>query len=253
MDRLGTEQAFHDQQAQARAATFALYPQLLQVDDDAYLDHETWIRHAFDCLGDVRGLEVLDLGCGHAMASVVLARRGASVTAVELSAAYLQEASRRADVNGVHLRLVQTNGERLPFADASFDRIWGHAVLHHLDVSVAGRELRRVLRPRGVAVFCEPWGENPVLNLARRRLSYRGKDRTPDEQPLAEHDVSALRRSFRHVEVRGFQLLGMLRRALPTGRLQGVLERCDQALLRGMPPLRRLCRYVVIEAGERGA
>jgi hypothetical protein len=104
-----------------------------------------------------------------------------------------------------------------------------------------------------VAVFCEPWGENPVLNLARRRLPYRGKGRTPDERPLARQDVTALRRAFQHVEVRGFQLLGMLRRAVPTGRWQGVLECCDKALLRGLPPLRRLCRYVVIEAGERGA
>jgi len=48
-------------------------------------------------------------------------------------------------------------------------------ILHHLDLTVAARELRRVLRPGGVAVFCEPWGGNPLLNFARRRLPYAGK------------------------------------------------------------------------------
>src|SRR5437764_10045575 len=32
----------------------------------------------------------------------------------------------------------------------SFDAVWGNAVLHHLDLPTAARELRRVLRPNGV-------------------------------------------------------------------------------------------------------
>ncbi len=118
------------------------------------------------------------------MASVVLARRGGRVTAFDLSPGYLQEARRRTEANGVNVSFVRADGERLPFADASFDRVWGNAVLHHLDVTIAARELHRVLAPGGVAVFCEPWGENPLLNLARRRLPYPGKERTPDEIPL---------------------------------------------------------------------
>src|SRR5205823_4605799 len=123
-------------------------------------------------LGDVRGLRVLDYGCGHGMAAVVLARRGARVTGFDLSPGYLEEAGARAAANGVQVCLTQADGERLPFADGAFDRVWGNAVLHHLDLDRAGRELFRVLRPGGLAVFCEPWGENPLLNWARRRLSY---------------------------------------------------------------------------------
>src|SRR5262249_25493392 len=179
MDRLRSEQHFHDRQARERASAVRL-----RFDDADYLDHETWIRPAFAQLGEVRGLPVLDYGCGHGMAAVVLARAGAHVTAFDLSSGYVEEARARARANGVHVELVQADGERLPFADGAFDRIWGCAVLHHLEVRTAGRELRRVLRPDGRAVMCEPWGGNPLLQLARERLPYPGKHRTADERPL---------------------------------------------------------------------
>lgn len=245
-DRLASERAFHDRQARERAVTWEDDPDRFLFPDDAYLDHETWIRPALARLGDVRGLDLLDYGCGHGMASVVLARAGAVVTAFDLSAGYLREAAARAAANGVTLRLVQADGERLPFADASFDRVWGNAVLHHLDLDRAGRELRRVLRPGGVAVFCEPWGENPILNWARRRLPYPGKHRTPDERPLRRRDLRTLKRIFPNLEVSGYQLLSMVRRALPWPRLVAPLERLDAALLRGVPGLQHFCRYVVL-------
>jgi SAM-dependent methyltransferase len=241
-----TERLFHDTQAGQRARTFARDPARLAFDDDDYLDHETWIRPAFEELGDVSGLDVLDFGCGHGMASVVLARRGARVTAFDLSPGYVAEARRRAQANRVSLDLVVSDGHRLPFADASFDRVWGNAVLHHLDLSRAATDLRRVLRPGGVAVFCEPWGDNPLLGLARRYLPYPGKDRTPDERPLCRRDLDRLRRAFPALWVRGFQLLSMVRRVLKRGWLTAGLERCDARLLATFPALQRFCRYAVL-------
>jgi SAM-dependent methyltransferase len=243
--RLGSEQAFHDRQAALRAAVL-VHPATLKFDDDTWLDHETWVRAAVERLGDVRGRTVLDLGCGHGMASVVLARRGAAVTALDLSAGYLQEARRRADANNVAIRFVQADGETLPFPDAAFERIWGNAVLHHLRPQIAGPELRRVLAPGGVAVFCEPWGENPLLSWARRRLPYPGKERTTDEEPLRQRDLARLRGSFPDLECEGFQLLSMARRLVGAGRLAAGLQWCDERLLRHAPGLWRFCRYVVL-------
>jgi SAM-dependent methyltransferase len=249
-DRLKTELHFHDRQARARWEYFAASPEKLRFESDDYLRHETWVGAALGLLGDLAGRRVLDYGCGHGMASVVLARRGAAVTAFDLSPLYLAEAGARARMNGVRVEFVHADAEALPFADGSFDAVWGSAVLHHLDLSRAARELTRVLRPGGLAVFAEPWGENPVLDLARRRLPYPGKERSPDERPLRAADVGELRRHFGRVDLFPFQLLGMARRLWPAAPFLAALDRCDAALLRHWPGVGRWCRYMVLSLRE---
>lgn len=253
--RLQRESVFHDEQARERAGYFTQCPDRLKFTDDEYLDHESWIRPAFDELGPVHGLRVLDLGCGHGMASVVLARRGGQVIGCDVSVGYLAEARRRALANQVAVGWVKADGQRLPFPAGSFDRIWGNAVLHHLDMERAAGELRRVMAPGGRAVFCEPWGENPLLHLARRALPYPGKGRTPDETPLLFKDLALLKRAFPKMRVTGHQLLGMAGRFLGKMGFAKRLHRWDQLLMRRVPSLRRFCRYVVVvlerEAAER--
>lgn len=246
LDRLESERAFHDAQAHQRAHTFATEPERLQFLDNDYLDHESWIRPAFAELGDVNGQHVLDYGCGHGMAAVVLARRGALVSGFDLSAAYVAEAQRRAAANAVSARFIQADAHQLPYADAFFSAVWGNAVLHHLDLDTAARELRRVLRPGGTAVFCEPWGENPLLRWARQRTFYTVNHHTADEAPLSTRDIEKLRRYFPNLQLRGFQLLSMIRRGLNIRPLVRALEICDDSLLRWMPGLQRWSRYVML-------
>lgn len=246
-ERLLSEQHFHDRQAEERTTYFRYMGNELAFDDLVYLDHETWIRPAFEQLGNVRGKDVLDYGCGHGMASIVLARHGARVTGFDLSPGYIAEAKRRAQANDVPVTFLRADAEDLPFADRTFDAVWGCAILHHLDLGRAGRELKRVLRPGGIAVFCEPWGGNPFLNFARKGLPYPGKEHTPDERPLRQRDLEPLRSIFSHFDVRGFQFLGMLRRALRRQPRPGDrLDRWDSALLQRFPSLQNWCRYVVI-------
>jgi SAM-dependent methyltransferase len=243
-DRRLAEQLFHDRQAAVRAAA---RPEL-RFSDAEYLDHETWVRPAFELLGNLNGKSVLDYGCGHGMATTLLARTGAYVTAFDLSPGYVNEARERARANGVQVNCVSADGEELPFADHSFDAVWGNAILHHLDLAKAGRELKRVMKPGGVAVFCEPWGGNPALAFARHFLPYAGKDRTADERPLVRRDLAPLRDIFPVVKVEGYQFFGMLPRAWRTRRTgRSPLDALDRVALRMCPPLRNWCRYVVIE------
>jgi SAM-dependent methyltransferase len=245
-DRIESERAFHDRQARDRAARFGDLSSLYFRDAD-YLDHEPWIRPAFECLGDVAGKRILDYGCGHGMAGIVLARRGAILTGIDLSAGYIEEARRRAAANEVVVDFETADAESLPFADCSFDAVWGCAILHHLDLRRAGMELRRVLKPDGFAVFSEPWGGNPFFEFARRHVPYPGKHRTRDEKPLQRGDLDPLGEFFPHVEVRGSQLLGSVRRVFrresPAG---GWLDRCDCWLMRRWPRLEKWARYVVV-------
>lgn len=246
--RLKNERRFHDRQAAERAQ--AMGPHDYCFTDDSYLGHESWIAPAFDLLGDVRRLRVLDLGCGHGMASVVLARRGAHVVACDLSLGYVREARARADANGVVVPLLVCNGERLPFADGFFDRIWGNAILHHLDLRRAARELQRVLAPGGIGVFCEPWGGNRWLSWARQGLPYPDKQRTADEVPLCQRDLEHLQAVFPRLRVRGYQLLSMLGRVLKQKHLRSGLAWCDDVLQRHLPGWQRYCRYVVLSVGK---
>ncbi len=245
-DRLQSEQEFHDQQARERARDLGHHPEKLFFSDDEYLNHESWIRPAFAQMGDVKGKRVLDLGCGHGMASVVLARQGARVVACDLSLEYVKEARTRAQANEVSIDFLRADGEFLPLADQSFDAVWGNAVLHHLDLDVAGREIHRVLRPGGIAVFCEPWGENPFLGVIRRWIPYPGKERTRDEKPLRSIHIETLKRIFPQVDVTGYQLLSMIRRGIPIRPLIQVLESVDKELVSLCPRLEKFCRYVVI-------
>jgi SAM-dependent methyltransferase len=245
--RLIEEQRHHDQQARERADYFNEHHVDLRFEDEAYLDHESWIRPAISLLGELRGKTVLDYGCGHGMASVVFARRGATVTGFDLSFEYVREAERRAEANQVAATFLQADAEQLPFENNTFDAVWGSAILHHLDLEVAGRELFRILKPNGIAVFCEPWGENPLLNLAREHLPYPGKSRTPDEHPLRREDLAPLETIFGSVTIHGYQLMGMLNRAFRRERHgSNWLDVIDQRLLMRFPSLKRWCRYAVI-------
>jgi SAM-dependent methyltransferase len=245
-DRRKSEQQFHDQQAAERAEVFRRGRANLVFNDDAFLDHETWIRPAFARLGSLQGKHALDYGCGHGMAAVVMARAGATVTAFDLSPGYVAETFERALANQVRVECVAADAEELPFPDGSFEVVWGNAILHHLDLSRAGRELFRVLKPGGVATFCEPWGGNPFLAFARQRLPYPGKDRTPDEQPLTKKDLIPLRAIFADAGWEGFQLFGMIRRVWRKEWLSRKLDHIDSRLLKSVPALGNWCRYAVI-------
>jgi SAM-dependent methyltransferase len=249
-DRLQREQLFHDRQAEGRAHTFRRRPRALCFRDADYLDHETWIRPAFQRLGALHGRAVLDYGCGHGMAAIVLARSGAHVTAFDLSTRYLEEARKRALANGTQIHFVCTPGECLPFADGAFDLIWGNAVLHHIDLVIAAQELYRVLRAGGHAIFCEPWGENALLSWARSYLPYPGKQHTANERPLGRQHVELLQKIFPCMHVEGYQLLGMARRVFGHSPLLTGLDWCDQKLLACVPRLGGYCRYVVLTLGK---
>jgi ubiquinone/menaquinone biosynthesis C-methylase UbiE len=104
-------------------------------------------------IGEVRGLAVLDLGCGTGRHAVWLAAAGAAVTAVDFSEGMLAEARRKPGAEALRF-LVHDLHEPLPFPDGAFDLVVSGLVLEHLRVLPGFfAEARRVLRPGGRAVM----------------------------------------------------------------------------------------------------
>ena len=76
---------------------------------------------------------------------------------------------------GLDVETVACDAEELPFEDASFDLVFGHAVLHHLpDLDRAFGEFRRVLRPGGRLFFAgEPSRYGDRIADVPKRAAYR--------------------------------------------------------------------------------
>jgi ubiquinone/menaquinone biosynthesis C-methylase UbiE len=101
--------------------------------------------------------DALEIGAGTGYFSLNLLQLGVvgRVTATDISAGMLTALSSTAAGLGLQVRTVRTEAEELPFADGSFDLVFGHAVLHHIPDPVrAFAEFHRVLRADGMIAFC---------------------------------------------------------------------------------------------------
>lgn len=97
---------------------------------------------------------VLDAGMGPGRLGAELAARGWTVSGVDAAEEMVEVARKR--LAEAAERLVHAELESLPFPDASFDAVAATGVLEYVRVAPALRELRRVLRPGGLAVVSYP-------------------------------------------------------------------------------------------------
>jgi ubiquinone/menaquinone biosynthesis C-methylase UbiE len=249
------EQQFHDQWAGA------IDPATVMVDESweaVTCPEHRWIRQQ---LGDVRGLRVLDLGCGAGEAAVWFAKQGAVVTASDLSGEFLRVVQAVAQRHGVQVQTHQGDADRLDFPDDHFDVVYAGNLLHHVDVDQTLQRIARILKPGGRVVTWDPLKHNPVINLYRRMA---GGVRTADEHPLHIKDVGRFRTHFGRVDHECFWLLTLwifmrfyliervhpnqdrywkriIREHLRLTSIYQRLDRMDRALLRVFPFLRRYC------------
>ena len=111
-------------------------------------------EHEVRALGDVAGLDVIELGCGTAYFSAWLARRGARPVGVDLTLVQLESARRCQQQFGIDFPLVVADAASVPLPDASFDLVvseYGASVW--CDPQRWVREASRLLRPNGRLVF----------------------------------------------------------------------------------------------------
>lgn len=112
---------------------------------------------------DMTGLEAIELGCGTGYVSGWMARRGARVTAIDVSVAQLATARRLAAVHGADITFIEGNAEATGLPDGAFDFAiseYGAAIWCPPEIWL--REAWRLLRPGGRLVFL---GNHPLVLL----------------------------------------------------------------------------------------
>lgn len=205
-------------------------------------------------VGDLRGKTVLDFGCGDGARSLDYAKRGATVYAFDISSESVRALVEAAEKAGIADRIHPSvmPAESLVYDNEMFDLVLGVAILHHTDVALVEREIGRVLKPGGRALFIEPLAHNPFLRLFRRLTPNR---RTPTEQPLTVGQIRRFLGRFRQGGFRGFHLLSIVPPGVlwATGnrtvfrRMMQVTQTIDRWLLALVPPLRRYCWMALID------
>ena len=131
-----------------------------------------------------RGRDVLDVGCGAGVEVVRFARAGAHVTGVDIASSAVALTRQNIDQQQLPARLTVADGEALPFRDRSFDFVFAHGVMQYTtgDRQLIA-EVRRVLRPGGVAMF-----------QAYNRISWLQALSRVMKVPLEHEDAPVLRR-----------------------------------------------------------
>jgi 2-polyprenyl-6-hydroxyphenyl methylase/3-demethylubiquinone-9 3-methyltransferase len=118
---------------------------------------------------------VLDLGCAGGFMAEALAEKGAVVTGIDPAAQAIDAARRHAEHSGHKIRYDVGVGEKLPYADRSFDAVVCVDVLEHVnDLARVLGEVARVLSPGGL-FFYDTINRNPLsrfltITVAERLL-----------------------------------------------------------------------------------
>lgn len=192
-----------------------------------------------------KNADALEYGCGAEPHGAKLINIAKSICAIDISDEAIKSASQAHRAPNLTLRVM--DAMHMDFSDSSFDLVFGSGIVHHLDTMASACEISRVLRKNGKAIFWEPLGLNPLINVYRY---FTPSARTPDEHPLRPHDIKIFRDHFYSVDLRFFGLTTLaavpFRSSGAGGRTRRTLERVDDAIL-AIPGLRYLAWYCLIQ------
>jgi len=150
----------------------------------------TLVSREIEILGallPLSGARILELGCGRAEMTRLVADKADSVLALEVDEVQLAKNLEIADLPNVEFK--HGGAERIPASDAAFDIVLMFKSLHHVPFAVMDKvfpEIHRVLKPDGLAYISEPVyaGDfNEILRLFH------------DEQEVREAAFSAIKQA----------------------------------------------------------
>lgn len=196
------------------------------------------------------GKQILEYGCGSGTGSERLLKLGGILTGIDISPEGVQNAKRKIAYTDYNANYFVMNAEDMSFDDDSFDVVVGLGILHHLVLEKAYNEISRVLKKDGHAVFEEPLGHNPIINLYR---ALTPQMRTFNEHPLRLKDIELLEKYFYNVKVEFFTLSTLLavpfRKTFFFAGLYDCFERLDRFMFR-IPSIRKYAWTAIIHASH---
>lgn len=196
-----------------------------------------WLRE------NATGKKVLDIGSGHGWHTTATAAIADHVIGVDISAEGIKIGQDYAEEQGLSDKVdfMVMDAEALEFPAHSFDVVTVRGVLHHMDLEATLKQIQRVLKPEGKAIFLEALANNPIIHAYRKRTPHL-RTAWEAEHILRFEDAVKMRKYFKQVEVRTFHLAVLaavpLRTTRVFNRVRGALEAVDRVILR-VPGLER--------------
>jgi ubiquinone/menaquinone biosynthesis C-methylase UbiE len=209
---------------------------------------DSWLRKR--CEGKV----VLDYACGNGERSRFIAKEAnaALTVGIDISDVSITNARKIAEDDSLSDRVlfIQADCENTKLPDATFDVIYCSGMLHHLDLSYAFPEMRRILKPGGHILAVESLAYNPLIKLYRL-ITPAMRTEWEKNHILSLADVTFARRFFSIGEVNFWHITSIF--AGPLAKFPslqkfslGVLNAVDKIVTK-IPLVRRMAWQFTFE------
>ena len=187
--------------------------------------HGAWIA------GHAKDKVFLDYACGNGGNAIKAAKAGAILSiGLDISNVSIMNAQKEAEANGLdNTFFFQADAENTRLPDGCIDTIVCSGMLHHLDLSYAFPELRRILAPKGRILAIEALSYNPVIQLYRK-LTPAMRTEWEKNHILSLKDIEFAKRFFNIGEIRYWHITSYAGAYFP--KLLPLLDAIDSILVK---------------------
>ncbi len=192
------------------------------------------------------GKIVLDYACGNGFNAIRMAKAGAELAiGIDISEVSINNSRAAAREEGVceNSYFLQADCEHTLLPDNSIDLAICSGMLHHLDLSYAFYELRRILKPSGRILVIEALDHNPLIKLYRN-ITPQMRTEWEKNHILSYRDIDFARRFFAVENIRNWHLFSIAGAYLPGA--MPFLNFLDRHLLK-MPGIRKMSWMITFE------
>ena len=188
---------------------------------------------------------LLDYACGNGGNAIKAAIANAELAiGIDISDVSIMNARKFANEKNLNnIRFIQADAENTKLPDNSIDRIVCHGMLHHLDLSCAFPEMKRILKPGGKILAVESLDYNPLIKLYRN-LTPDMRTEWEKNHILDLKDIEFARYFFKVKNINFWHILGYAGGKFPI--LQKPLDLLDR-FLEKIPLFRRMAWIFTFE------